>query len=537
MVCLQVIRGHLLLAALLMLITDCARADGILDLFKGKDVRAAREEDYLVRGKFDEAEAKKLAKELAEGSAGAPSTNTKNSRQKIHRLAKAVMDQIENQPEDDLSDKGPSSKSNQQEKSGGGLFGLGKKNGGNDKGEEQQQQPVGRLKQRQAIRPRLGTLRTTEDRSTPIIEAPPAKRKHHFSKKFKSAFKEAYQATKVATKEAYDVTKGAYQETKGVFKKLPEQFKGAVDSMSSLLQLDSKGRVLALIEEVDEDIYFVKNQFSTFSIDWAPIMESALNYLGIEDLDSVNVKSKDELDYRGDALNLIAFGYELMKLMIAWREHMLTAHQAYKVYLETVKQDLVEGQSGQRITVDKYLIFQLQTIHDYLILTSWMDFEADTLETGLKLKYLNTAEDRKITNYESDYFRGIVQLQEFYEPAIEVFKEDKEDILIAVTKNMCAGPDDPRLQVGEVLTGPDVDISTVTCVSDDDMQDVEEFFNNFRDNKESLEIAGLDLPKELIDFMNKLKPAMQYNTKVYKSKLLKQLKKAREEAEREIASD
>lgn len=290
--------------------------------------------------------------------------------------------------------------------------------------------------------------------------------------------------------------------------KLGENVHQAADSMSVLLKLDSRGRQLALIEKVNEEMQFVRSEFSSFTITWAPIMERALNYLGDKNLNKVKFR-KDELCHRRDALHSLAFGFEFIKLCIAWRENLLVAHEAYKLYLETVKRDLVESQRiGNKTTVDEDFIFQLRTIHNYMLLTAWMGIDEVALEPRMKLDYLMLIEDDQVKNYESEYFRNIVVLQEIYEPTIREFDCEEREVVEAMG------------QAGALT---------------EDFEDVDRFFGNFRHSLAEHEVRDVDwkVPKELEAFLHKLAPELQYNRLVYTESFLEDLKRAKEEARAE----
>lgn len=137
---------------------------------------------------------------------------------------------------------------------------------------------------------------------------------HYWGKKFNKALR-------VGCKRGLKVGASAISE-------LPKYVEAATDSISAYLKLDSgRGKLLALLDSVTSDINFVRKQFSQFSLDWSPAMEQALNYLGDTKLDKIKWNDRDELDMRKDALHSIVFGYEFMRLMIAWRENLLMAHE------------------------------------------------------------------------------------------------------------------------------------------------------------------------------------------------------------------
>ena len=305
----------------------------------------------------------------------------------------------------------------------------------------------------------------------------------------------------------------AYKATKNVINDIPKYVEQASNSVSKLLQLDNKGRLLALIQEVKKDIKFVRKEFSHFTLIWSPIMEDALNYLGDDGLDKVTWNEKDELDFRRDALHSLAFGFEFMNLMTAWRENLLIAHEAYKLYLETIKYELIDSKklaapkqrdAMDKLIVDETFIFQLNTIHTYMLLTAWQSINDAMFEAKMKLDHLMTIEDDQSKNYESKYFANIVVFQEMYEPTISEFEYEKEEVTQKITS---AG-----------------------AVSED-FVDVDLFFDNFREGLAKNEVRDVDwkIPKELSQFMDKMAPQLEANLKVYSRAFLKKLDKAVEE--------
>lgn len=298
---------------------------------------------------------------------------------------------------------------------------------------------------------------------------------------------------------------GFKQVAKGIAE-IPGLVNQATDSLSAMLQLDNKGRLLALIEEVKGDIHFVRKEFSKFSITWAPIMEKSLNYLGDHNLDRVKLNTKDELDFSSDALHSLVFGYEFMRLMMAWRENLLVAHEAYKLYLETVKDELVESKStSNSVNVDENFIFHMKTIHAYMLLTAWLSLDELILEPRMKLDHLMEVEDDRPKNYESEYFRNIIVLQELYEPTIKEFDEEEKQVTDAIGH---AG----------ALT--------------EDFEDVDRFFDDFKTKLIEEDIKSIDweAPKELEEFMKKLQPQLQFNPLVYSRSFKNEIKQALQNA-------
>lgn len=309
-----------------------------------------------------------------------------------------------------------------------------------------------------------------------------------FSSDFlKNKLKETYQATK-------DTVATAIVD-------VPKIVNQATDSLSAFLKLDSRGRLLAMIDQVEEDIKFVRKEYSSFSLSWSPIMEKALNYIGAENLYRLKYDSSDEFDFRLDALNVVAFGYEFMKLMTSWRQNMIVAHQAYKLYLETVKKDLEEAsktEDGSKIVVNEDFMYQLNAIHNYMLVSSWVTFDDETRESSIKLDYLMAVNDDRLRDYEKEYLRSVIVLQEIYEPTVEAFREERKE---AVDQLSSAG------------------------VATENFEDVNVFFDDFRQALSKNEFKSIDwkVPVQMSDFLERMRLQVEYNPIVYKKPLLRDL--------------
>lgn len=305
--------------------------------------------------------------------------------------------------------------------------------------------------------------------------------------------------------------KDAYHVTKEKVKELPAVMKDATDNIAAMLKLDSRGRLLAMIKEVEDDISFVRREFSSFSLTWSAAMDKSLTYIGTDDLNHLNCKGKDELDFRHDALIAATFGYEFMRLMMAWRENLMIGHQAYKEYLQQVLLDLEK----EHFEVKEDFIYQLETIHNYILLNCWMEIDNLAIESKMKLDFLMEMNDKRPKNYESEYFRQIIVLQEIYDPTSEEFKQEREQVVNALSES------------GQ---------------NDDSFNDVDDFFADFKnnlvadenntDNKQNK--IDWEVPQELVDFMNMLQPGLRFNSVIYQKSFLKDLKEAKEKAMSEM---
>lgn len=317
-----------------------------------------------------------------------------------------------------------------------------------------------------------------------------------------------------AFKDAVDKTKSnVVKPMTKTLKEMPKYMNQATDSLSAMLKLDSKGRLLALIDETNEDIYYVRREFSSFSVAWSPIMEKALNYVGSKNLAKLRWSDSDELDYRKDALMTLSFGYEYMRVMMAWRDNLLIAHNAFKLYLETVKKDLLEPKDpNEKPVIDEEFVEHLRAVKAYILFTTWLQIDAATLEPKMKLDYMMTLNDDRPKNYENDYFRQIILLQEMYEPTMDEFNAQKE-------------------QIQEFLSRAGAD--------GDDFGDVEDFFMDYRQQLADNKIQGIDykVPQAMVNFMEELRPELQYNVLVYKSAFLAELKEAKLRAAQQAAAN
>lgn len=283
---------------------------------------------------------------------------------------------------------------------------------------------------------------------------------------------------------------------------LPKYVDQATDWVSTVLKLDSKGRLMAMIEDVNDDIKFVRREYSRFTLTWSPFMEAALSYLGTY-LEKINCKRDDELDFRCDALHSLAFGYEFIRLMNGWRENLLIAHEAFKLYLETIKEESFDSNknnnSKEELVVDENFIFYMNTIHAYLLMTAWASIDEIVLEPRTKLDYLMNKMDGQPKNYESNYFRDIVVYQELYEPTINEFAKE-------------------RLQVAETIIH--------AGVKEEDLEHVDVFFDNFRHLLSQNKFEGVhwQVPEVMYKFLAKIGPGIQYHRVIYTDSFLKQLK-------------
>lgn len=287
---------------------------------------------------------------------------------------------------------------------------------------------------------------------------------------------------------------------------LPEYMKDGYESISATLKLDSKGRLLAMIAEVEDDIKFVRREFSSFSITWSPIMEKSLSYIGREHLDKLHWKDKDEMDFRKDALNAAAFGYEFMLLMMAWRENLMFAHQAFKAYLESVKADFEE----EKFEINEEYMYQLEAIHNYILLNSWMEIDNLSVENKMKLDYLMEIYDEKPKNYESEYFRHIILMQELYEPTNEEFKAERKQVLEALAD---VGNSDEENQFEDV---------------DEFLQEFKEDLVNNNHGENGKDKIDWEVPEHLAEFMKSLRPELRYNQLIYPKSFLADLKDAKD---------
>lgn len=295
--------------------------------------------------------------------------------------------------------------------------------------------------------------------------------------------------------------KKAYKSTKESLAVLPKKMTQATDSISMLLKLDKKGRIMALIEEVQQAIVFVRAEYSKFVISWSPMMESALNYLGDKNLHKVTWNEKDEFDFRQDALNMLAIGHEFHLLMLNWRDELIIAHMAYKMYLESVKQDIVEPQDpNYKIKVDDFYLFQLEAIHNYILFKAWLTIDEINLEPRMKLAYLFNLNDQKLKNYESDYFRHTIFFQELFEPTLNEFKDERQQVIDSVST------------AGDLKN---------------DFQEIDEFIDDFRDSMSDDEFGKITVPLEMIKFVDDLKVQLQYSPLLYDLEFMQDLKEAK----------
>lgn len=293
----------------------------------------------------------------------------------------------------------------------------------------------------------------------------------------------------------------AYKATKNGIKtaitELPKVIEQTNDRISAILKLDSKGRLLALIDDVNDDIALVKEEFSTFSLQWAPIIERILNFIGDKNLNKLKWDEGDDLDFRGDALYALAFGYELMNVFIPWRENLLIAHEAYKAYLEAIRPKVqMPETSSERVIVDENFIFRHKTIHAYLLHRAWTQIQMQIAEPQRRLDKLMEVCDQMPKNYESDYFRYIVEFQERYEPLSEVLADDFQQIQDTVA---------------------DLGIK-------DNMEKVDDFLEEFQDALAAGDLPNVKwaAPEELHEFMEKLEPELNQNTRIYEKKFLRE---------------
>lgn len=332
-----------------------------------------------------------------------------------------------------------------------------------------------------------------------IKRKPPKKSKLLTGSYYKKMMKSAYKSTK----------NGILKPMAEAIVELPNYVVQVSDSLSALLKLDNKGRLLAMIDEVNKDIAFVRKEFSSFSIEWSPIMTKALNYLGAKDLNKVPHNGRDELDFRRDALYALAFGYEFMFLMIAWRENLFLAHEAYKRYLEAVKHQILHPAPGEeKKEVDEQFIYQMQAVHNYMLFSAWMDIDLISIEAKMKLEHLMKVVDSGRKDYEREYLRKIIVLQEMYEPTVEEFAQEKQQVLEAVTSY---------------------------GFSAQESSDIEEFLEDFKKSAYDDEVDfDWEVPKQLENFMKEMRPELQYNERVYSYAYQKELKKATIEAREKI---
>lgn len=295
------------------------------------------------------------------------------------------------------------------------------------------------------------------------------------------------------------VTKVCQTTKKGLL----EFVQQASDSISLLLKLDKKGRLLALIEEVDKAMVFVRKEYSKFVITWTPLMEDALNYLGCKDLHYVKWDEKDEFDLRQDALIMLAVGHEFHLLMLNWRDELLLAHSAYKLYLESVKHEALEGptEGSSKVIVDDFFLFQLEAIHNYVLFKAWLTIDEVNLESRMKLAYLFNFNDGRLKNYESDYFRHIIIFQELFEPTLDEFKSERRQVIDSVST---AG------------------------VMRNDFEEVDEFIDDYRASMSADKQSGkITVPVEMLEFVDRLKRELQYNPRLYDFEFLTDLKEAK----------
>lgn len=300
--------------------------------------------------------------------------------------------------------------------------------------------------------------------------------------------------------------KGAYTSTKNSLISIPKYVGKASDRIAATMKINEKGRLLALIDELNKSMNVVRQAFSEFTETWSPLMEQALNYVGTSNLNKLRWNDNDEFDFRRDALNVLAAGYEFMRIMIAWRQNTLTAHAAYRLYLETVKNDL----SDPSIVVDEDFIYQLEAIHNYILFKSWLLLDSINLEPKMKFEYLSQKHDDRLRNYESDYFRSIIVFQELYEPTMEELDNSRQDVIDSVS-----------------TTGALVD----------EFAEVDEFIEDFVKSLDETPIPEIELTPELIKLMAELKPEIQYNPQIYDKKFMLKLIQAKEEAMKEIKQE
>lgn len=290
--------------------------------------------------------------------------------------------------------------------------------------------------------------------------------------------------------------KGAYKCTKNSIISVPKYVNKASDIISATIKINERGRLLALIEELNLSMMVVRKEFSSFTEIWSPLMEQALNYVGTTNLNKIRWNEKDEFDFRRDALHVLAAGYEFMRTMIAWRQNTLTAHAAYRLYLETIKNDL----SKNPIIVDEQFIYQMEAIHNYLLFKSWLLLDSINSEPKLKFDYVSRKHDELPRNYESEYFRSLIIFQELYEPTMEDLDYERQATIDAV--------------------------STAGAFAED-FAEVDEFLEDFINSLDEYPIPDIELTSELLKFMADLKPEIQYNPQVYDKDFMIMLKEAK----------
>lgn len=297
--------------------------------------------------------------------------------------------------------------------------------------------------------------------------------------------------------------KGAYQSTKDSIISIPKYVEKASDAISLTMKLDKKGRILAMIEQLNKSMSVVRNEFSKFTETWSPIMEGALNYVGATNLNKLKWNDNDEFDFRRDALNVIAAGFEFMRIMIAWRQNTLISHAAYRLYLETVKKDI----GDPAVVIDENFMHQMDAIHNYILFKSWLLMDNINLEPKMKFEYISQKHDALLKNYESDYFRSLIIFQELYEPTMQEFDSERQQV---------------------------IDTVSTAAAYVDQFAEVDDFIEDFIKSLDQEPIQDIELTPEMIKFMADLKPEIQYNPQVYDKKFMLKLKEAKEKAIKEL---
>lgn len=300
--------------------------------------------------------------------------------------------------------------------------------------------------------------------------------------------------------------KCAYKRTKKSIIKIPKYVEKASDMIAVTMNINEKGRLVALINQLNKTMGVVRQAFSQFTEVWSPMMEQALNYVGSTNLNKVRWNDNDEFDFRRDALTVLAAGYEFMRVMIAWRQNTLIAHAAYRLYLETVKRDL----SDPAIVIDEQFIYKLEAIHHYILFKSWLIIDSINLEPKMKFEYISQKHDQRTRNYESDYFRSVIIFQELYEPTMDELEAERQAVIDSM--------------------------STAGAFADEFLE-VDEFIEDFIKSLDESPIQDIELTPELIKFMTELKPEIQYNPQIYEKKFMLKLIEAREEAMKELKQD
>lgn len=296
-------------------------------------------------------------------------------------------------------------------------------------------------------------------------------------------------------------------------KKVKEVYKDTKNLISqevaSVLKLDSRGRLKALIDEVKGDIKYVRREFSLFTIPWSPMVRRALNYIGATNLNRLQWDKNNDLDFSHDALKSLAMGYEFMRIMMAWRENMLVAHEAYKLYLESLVAKLGDGNSADaenKFRVDDDVLYRLKVIHNYMLLAGWLSIEELVQLPMAKLEYLiGTLHEEPAGDFESQYLRDMLVYEEMLKLTMDSFKEDHQQMIATVEEAKQSGR-----------------------ASEADFEEVDEFFDDFRDALAEGEVHNIvwEIPYKVEKFMNSLTGQLQWNPLVYQdARLLSELKK------------